>query len=271
MPIRTFHGKTAVVTGGGSGIGLAVATALARERCSLALLDTRGDRIEDARRSLEYFGAKLSTHVCDVADLDSVRAAREAILAEHSVVHILINSAGVSLAGPFAEQTPDDIDWIMRINFMGTVNCCHAFLPDLVAPGEGHIVNVSSSFGLMGMRHKAGYSASKFAVRGFSEALRMELADRGVGVTVLYPGPVSTNIVLDGRAPSPEQQHAEFAFLSKRAVSPDLVAQRTLAGIRRNHTRIIISTDYRAIDLATRLFPTWSQRLAKSATKRLPF
>lgn len=271
MPIKEFRDKTAVVTGGGSGIGRAIATALAHEGCHVGLVDAREDRLEEAEARLTAFGVRVSVHACDVADVAAVDSIRERVLEEHAAVHILINSAGVSLAGPFAEQTPDDIEWIMRINFMGTVNACHSFLPDLIAAGEGHIVNVSSSFGILGMAGKAGYSASKFAVRGFSEALRMELADRGVGVTVLYPGPVATNIIVDGRAPSSEQKAGEAEFIRRRAVAPELVARRTLRGIRRNRARVMLSVDYRAIDLATRLFPSWSQSLARYAAKRLPF
>lgn len=271
MPVRELRGKNAIITGGGSGIGRAIAEALAAEGCNLALIDSRNDRLDEVAESLAQYSVDVSTHVCDVSDVDAVRAVHAEIVNTWDAVHVLVNSAGVSLAGPFADQTIDDLEWVMRANFMGTVNTCHAFLPELREAKGAQIVNVSSSFGIMGFANKAGYSASKFAVRGFSEALRMELHSENIGVTVLYPGPVATNIIRDGRATGDEQKTAEDSFLKRRGVPPDLVARRTLHAIRRNKPRILIGPDYRLIDLATRLAPGWTQAIAARLAKRLPF
>jgi len=271
MPVRRFQNKVAVITGGAGGIGLAIAERLAALGCGLALVDIHADRLQIARQRLLTAGAKLSVHQCDVADSEQVSTVKEQILNQHGKTNILINSAGVSLAGPFANCNLDDLRWVMEVNFWGMIHCCKVFLPSMITEREAQVVNVCSSFGLLGFAGKAGYSASKFAVRGFSEALQMELAKTKVGMTIVYPGPVQTNLLIDGRAVSERQREKEMRFLASRAIPADLVAKKVVRGMRKNHCRVRISIDYAVIDWITRLSPSLAQALGSWVSRRMPF
>ncbi|MBI3423186.1 MAG: SDR family oxidoreductase [Acidobacteria bacterium] len=271
MPLKDFTQKTAVVTGGASGIGLALAAELSQRGCNVALVDCRADRLQEAQRQLVTSGRHVTTHECDIGDFAQVEALCEAVSQAHGHVHLLINNAGVSVAGPFLETSLADFDWLMRVNFWGTVYCCKAFLPRLLNEPEAHVVTMCSSFGLLGFAGKSAYSASKFAVRGFSEALRMELAGTSTGLTVVYPGPVQTNILRDGRTASEAQRQAETEFLSSRAIPATRVARQVARGIQRNAARVRLSLDYAAIDWLTRLSPALAQAGGAWAARRMPF
>jgi len=253
--------RVAIVTGAASGLGLGIAEALASEGWQLALIDVHEARLAEVSSRFESTSPKVTHHVIDVSVSEQMAEARAAIVAAHGGVTLLVNSAGVSLAGDFQDTALADLDWVMRINFSGTVNGCKVFLPDLLARRRAHIVNVCSSFGLTGFPGKSGYAASKFAVRGFSESLRMELAHTGVGLTVLYPGPVDTRLVREGRAHSESQRERETAFLSRRAIPVKRVADATLRAITRDDSRVLLSWDYRLIDWLTRLSPSLAQAL----------
>lgn len=271
MPLKSFEHKTAIITGGASGIGLAIAEALAQRGCRLALLDLQQEALQQAQQQLARYSIKLSVHACDVGDYEQVLAVQEEILRQHPGVQLLVNNAGVSLAGRFLETSLADLEWVMRVNFWGTVHGCKVFLPVMLKESEAHVVTMCSSFGLLGFAGKSGYSASKFAVRGFSEALRMELAGSGAGLTVVYPGPVQTNILRNGRATSESQQQAEAEFLASRAIPAARVAQQVLRGIQRNAARVRLSLDYAAIDWLTRLSPALAQTGGAWAARRMPF
>ena len=268
MPIKTFERKTAVVTGGASGIGLAIAEALSQRGCHVALVDVQPERLRNAQ---QHLATTVTLHGCDVGDNEQVLAVRDEILKMHGRVNLLVNNAGVSLAGRFLETSLDDLAWIMRVNFWGTVYCCKAFLPAMLQQPEAQIVTICSSFGLLGFAGKTGYSASKFAVRGFSEALRMELATTSVGVTVVYPGPVQTNLLRDGRVASETQRQAEAEFLASRAIPAERVAASVLRGVSKNAARVRLSLDYAAIDWLTRLAPTLAQAGGAWAARKMPF
>ncbi len=271
MPIKDFTHKTAVVTGGASGIGLALAAELSRRGCDVALVDCHADRLRDAQQQLAASGTRITAHAYDVGAVEQVTALCEAVSQAHGHIHLLVNSAGVSVAGRFLETSLADFEWLMRVNFWGTVYCCKAFLPLLLKESEAHVVTLCSSFGLLGFAGKSAYSASKFAVRGFSEALRMELADTRAGLTVVYPGPVQTNILRDGRAASEAQRQAEAEFLSSRAIPAARVARQVVRGITRNAARVRLSLDYAAIDWLTRLSPALAQAGGAWAARRMPF
>jgi short-subunit dehydrogenase len=229
------------------------------------------EEVEEAARELGSQGVRVTAHRCDVADRAAMERLRDQVLATHGRVHLVVNNAGVSVAGRFAETKLEDFAWIMNVNFWGVVHGCHVFLPVLLEQDEAHIVNVSSSFGLLGMAGKTGYAASKFAVRGFSESLRAELSGTRVGVTVLYPGPVDTGIVQRGRVASEAQREAEAKFLASRSIPAERVARRLLEGIRKDEPRVLLSVDYLAIDALARLSPDLSQALAAFLAKRMPF
>jgi short-subunit dehydrogenase len=271
MPIKNFTDKTAVVTGGASGIGLAIAAELSQRGCHLALVDCRADRLQAAQQQLAVSGQRLTTHEYDVGESAQVAMMCEEIRQTHSHVHLLINNAGVSVAGRFLETSLADFEWLMRVNFWGAVYCCKAFLPLLLQESEAHVVTLCSSFGLLGFAGKSAYSASKFAVRGFSEALRMELAGTNTGLTVVYPGPVQTNILRDGRAANEPQRQAEANFLSSRAIPAARVARQVVRGIQRDAARVRLSLDYAVIDWLTRLSPALAQAGGAWAAQRTPF
>ena len=198
-------GRTAVVTGAAGGIGRGIALALARRGCHLALADI--DDAALARTAAEIAGSedagalRISHHRLDVANRAAVAAFPDQVIAAHGSVDILVNNAGVALGGTFLEIAESDFDWLFGINFWGVVRMTRAFLPLLQKSEEARIVNVSSLFGLIAPPGQTAYAASKFAVRGFSESLRHELADTRVGVTVVHPGGVATSIAKNARMP----------------------------------------------------------------------
>lgn len=272
MPVKVFEGSVAVITGGAGGIGLAVAKNLAQRGCSIALVDSHQRRLDEAGRSFAGSSeGSLTLHACDVSEYENVAQLVDDVVEKHGCVNILVNSAAVSLAGRFLDGSLADFHWIMSVNFWGTVNCCKAFLPELLKQDQAQIVNLSSSFGLLGWAGKTGYSASKFAVRGFSEALRMELAATSVGLTVVYPGPVLTNLLSDGKTPSEAQRAAELSLLTRRAINVDRVAARIVKSIIKNPPRIRLSSDYALIDWMTRLAPKTAQKIGARIARYLPF
>jgi short-subunit dehydrogenase len=206
-------GQAAVITGAGGGIGQAVALALAQRQTSLALVDIDGATLEHTRQLLDPYAVEVSTHALDLADTTRLQTLPAEILAQHGRVDLLVNCAGVSLAAPLAACSADDLEWITSINLLGLMQTCRVFLPALSQPSGGHIVNLSSDFGFMGFPTKSAYCATKFGVRGFSEALRIELAGSGIGVTCVYPGAVDTGFVQKGRAWDAAKQSLEAQFV----------------------------------------------------------
>lgn len=263
--MKSLRDGVAVVTGGGSGIGLALARALRQEGMRVALVDVHAARLDEASKLLD---GGVSCHQADVSRWDEVQSVAEAIIKKQGPPSLLINAAGVSVAGVFQETSIEDFQWLMSINLGGTVHCCRAFLPCLLEQREAHIVNVSSCFGLVGFPGKTAYAASKFAVRGFTESLRMELANTRVGVTLLYPGPVATGLLRDGRAASEAQRVKEMQFLRERALSADRVAAATIQGIRYNRPRVLLSTEYRIMDWLARVSPGLAMSIIGSVGRR---
>jgi short-subunit dehydrogenase len=268
VQLRT--GTVAAVTGAGSGIGLAIARALAARGCRLALIDIRKDRLESARSALAAVSPTVSVHTADVCDEDAIGRVAAEVCRLYGPAALLVNSAGVSLSGPFVDTDPSAFDWVMRVNFGGTVRCCRVFLPQLRQAGAGHIVTIDSCFGWVGFPGKAGYCASKFAVRGFSETLRTELHAEGIGVTVVYPGPVNTNLVRDGRAINDQARQEEVEFLARRGLPVDRVARQIIRAIERDAARVVVGLDYRTIDLLVRLMPSWALALIGRFGRRFP-
>jgi short-subunit dehydrogenase len=269
--MKRLDDRVAVITGAAGGIGQSLAQALAAAGCHLALVDIDPARLDQVSATLRAPGRRVSVHVVDVTARTEVAALPAAVTREHGAAHILVNNAGVSVAGRFEAVPLADLDWIFAVNVWGVVHGCHAFLPLLRAQEEAHIVNVGSSFGLLGMAGKTGYAATKAAVRGFSEALRAELAGSRVGLSVLYPGPVDSGIVQRGRAADPAQQAAEARFLASRALPPERAARAMLRAIRRNHSRVLVGLDYRLIDWVARLSPALAAWLAGRLAQRMPF
>ncbi len=272
MPqVSTVSGRVATVTGAGSGIGRAVAAELATRGCHLALVDLRKANLHATGRFLAPLGVRISLHTVDVADPRQMESLPDAIMAEHPRLDIMINNAGVSLAGPFDSYHLDDLEWIIGVNLWGMLHGCRVVLPLMRRQGSGHIVNMSSDFGLIGLPSKTAYCATKFAIRGFSEALRAELADSGIRVTCVYPGAVDTNLIRTSRAADPTKRDREAQFVAARATPVDAVARQIVRGIERGQARVLIGRDTFLIDALTRLSPRLANALVTRLSKRLPF
>jgi short-subunit dehydrogenase len=245
-----FADGVAVITGAASGIGAALAEALTRRGAALALVDRDAAGLERVAKAL---GA--AAHRLDLADPAAGATLARAV---SGPVNLLVNNAGVALGGRFDETPAEDFDELMAINFGAVVKLTRAFLPRLRQAREARIVNVSSVFGLVAPPGQTAYAASKFAVRGFSEALRAELAGSNIGVSVVHPGGVKTNIAANAKRPP--MAPAELAEMARRwekalRMPPAEAAEIIAGGIARRRPRILVGADARLIDLAQRLFP----------------
>ncbi|GAC1464636.1 MAG: SDR family NAD(P)-dependent oxidoreductase [Vulcanimicrobiaceae bacterium] len=256
--MRTLDGAVAVVTGAGSGIGRALAIALAERGCDLALCDRDATALEATRELLSAAHRATIARV-DVADLAEMTAFRDAVMAEFGRVSLLINNAGVSLYGSFDEVSIEDLHWILGINFWGSVYATKLFLPSLAREPEANIVTMSSLFGLIAPPLQVGYCASKFAIRGFAEALRHELGATSVRTTVVHPGGVDTNIARSARcgATADATRYArDLAGFQRSLVMPPSVAARTIVGaVLRDAPRLVLGNDARIVELVARFFP----------------
>ena len=255
FPLR---GGTAVVTGAASGIGAALAADLAARGCNLALADVNATGLHAVAARVRAAGVKVSEHTLDVADKEAVAALPKAVLGEHGGVTVLVNNAGVALGGTFEQVPPEDFEWMFGINFWGVVHMTRAFLPVLRRAETAQIVNLSSIFGIVAPAGQVAYSASKFAVRGFSEALRHELEGSPIGVTVVHPGGVRTSVDASARrtglsgAEADRQRYISTKLLQ---LAPEAAAARIVRGILRREKRVLVGRDARQVASLQRLFP----------------
>lgn len=265
-----LHDRVAVLTGAGSGIGRALAVSLARRGCHLALADIDAAGLAETAAMLQPWGVRISQHRLDVSDRAAVAALPDEVLGHHPAVNLLVNNAGVAVGGLFEQVSEDDFDWLFSINFHGVVRLTRAFLPLLRASGgEARIVNLSSVYGLISPPGQSAYSASKFAVRGFSNALRHELAGSNVGITVVHPGGVATSIARNARKPStlsPEELAARMALAEKMLrLPPEKAGEIIVRGIEQRRARVLVGGDAHFIALLERLMPVgywrWLARL----------
>lgn len=274
--MKTLEGKVAAVTGAGSGIGRATAVLFARHRCHLALSDIDEPSAEETAASCRAHGVKVTTARVDVADRAAVHAWADQTVEAHGKVNVVVNNAGVGLGATVESMTYEDFEWLMGINFWGVVHGTKAFLPHIKRTGDGHVVNVSSVFGLIGVPTQSAYNAAKFAVRGFTEALReeMEVEGCGVGVTSVHPGGIKTNIARRARVRGGEdwgvedaaQAAAEFDKVAR--TTPDVAARHIVDAILENRRRQLIGLDAVFIDVVQRLLPESYQRLLIAGAKR---
>ncbi|MET3106473.1 NADP-dependent 3-hydroxy acid dehydrogenase YdfG [Oxalobacteraceae bacterium GrIS 2.11] len=257
--MRNVKNRVAVVTGAASGIGQAIAMALARRGCHLALADINEAGLQSVRLAAQQQGVKVSCHRLDVADRTMVKEFPEQVLAAHGRVDIVFNNAGVALGGNFEQVSEADFDWLMDINFHGVVRMTRAFLPLLHAGDDSCLVNISSLWGLVSPSQQTAYSASKFAVRGFSNALLHELEGSTVGVCVVHPGGVATAIARNARVPDnipKEEVLAGIASAEKMLRMPPAQAGEIIvSGIERRKTRILVGSDAKVVALLERIAP----------------
>jgi cation diffusion facilitator CzcD-associated flavoprotein CzcO/acetyl esterase/lipase/short-subunit dehydrogenase len=251
----------ALITGAASGIGAALADSLARRRAHLALVDIDAARLEEVAARARAHGVRVSAHVLDVADAAAVAALPQAVLAGHGRGSGLINNAGVAVGGTFEQVDAADFDWLMSINFFGTVRMTRAFLPILAREPVARLVNVSSIVGIIAPPGQTAYCASKYAVRGFSESLRHELEAAGspVGVTVVHPGGVRTRIAEQARAPkgAPPDEVARQQAMWRRllTLAPEQAAERIVTAIERGERRVLVGRDAQQAAWIERLLP----------------
>jgi short-subunit dehydrogenase len=272
----TLRDGVAVLTGAASGIGAALALDLARRGMHLALVDRNPAGLEQTAAQARAAGARVSTHVLDVADAAATAALPAAVLAQHTRVTALVNNAGVAVGGLFKDVDVEDFDWLMSINFGATVRLTRAFLPLLAREDAAQIVNVSSIFGIIAPPGQTAYCASKFAVRGFSESLRHELEASGssVGVTIVHPGGVRTAIASSARAPrglgAEEIERERTNFGKLLALDPASAAEQIAVAIERRAPRVLVGRDARAAALVQRLFPvTYWKHVARDIARRV--
>ena len=265
MSVTNFNGKVAAITGAGSGIGRSLAVMLTKEGCNVAISDLDSNGLEQTREMLSP-SSRVSLHVVDVADRMQMETFASAANAEHGGVNMIFNNAGVSVTG-LAENMPyEDMEWLMGINFWGVVYGCKSFLPYLREANEAAIVNISSIFGSIAVPSQSAYNASKFAVKGYTYALRQELVDSHIGVSCVQPGGVKTNIVNSSRfIPKNNESRTKkdlaesFSRLAKK--SPAQAAEIILKGVLKNKTRILVGEDAK--------IASWIERVAPAAYLKL--
>jgi short-subunit dehydrogenase len=255
-----FADGTALVTGAASGIGEALAYALAERGSHLILLDRAPDRLAAVAADVgrRHPAVRVETVVADLADHVATVALGARLAREHPELTLVINNAGVALAGSFTELSLDEFDWLMEINFRAVLTLTHALVPVLLQHPGSHLVNVSSVFGLIAPPTQSAYVTSKFAVRGLTESLRAELLGR-VGVTCVHPGGIATRIAVDARvsagADAAEIDRGQPAIASLLRIPPAVAADRILDGVRRRRPRVLIGASARVPDLAARIAP----------------
>ncbi|MDI1348564.1 SDR family oxidoreductase [Aquabacterium sp.] len=276
--MKDFKNKVAAITGAASGMGRTLALELARRGCHLSLSDVNEKGLAETAAMASKLGVKVTTAKVNVADREAMVAWADQTAREHGKVNLIFNNAGVAL-GAFVETVkPSDFEWIMGINFWGVVWGTQAFLPHLKKAGEGHIVNTSSLFGLLSVPTQGTYNASKFAVRGFTEALRQELdmANSGVSATCVHPGGIRTNIAKDAKMDESmhkatggktEEARAKFDKLLN-ATTAESAALQILRAVECNKRRVLVGLDAKFLDKLVRVLGSWYQPLITLFAKK---
>lgn len=265
--MKSLKDKIVAITGAGSGIGRALALAAARQGAQVALSDISQSGLDETAASLPR-GSRYSARVLDVADRDAVFAWAAYVAEQHGGVDVIINNAGVSLSDRVGHMKLEDFQWLFNINFWGVIHGVDAFLPYLRQRSDAHIVNISSVFGIVGIPSQSAYNASKFAVRGYTEALRQELEGTPIHVSCVHPGGIKTNIVRGGRhyqdASGSEVDHDTMSrqFDKIAMTTPDQAAQVILRGVLRNDPRILIGGDAKVLDVLARLLPSYYDKVS---------
>ncbi|QDG53473.1 SDR family NAD(P)-dependent oxidoreductase [Persicimonas caeni] len=262
--MEQFEDKVVAVTGAAGGIGRALAIEFARRGAHLAVSDVDEQGLKETAAMVRTYDVEAHAKTVDVADREAVYAWAEEVVEEFGRVNVIVNNAGVACTASVEDLSYEDFEWLMGINFWGVVYGTKAFLPHLRASGEGHVVNISSVFGLIAQPSQSAYNAAKFAVRGFTESLRAELEYEGapVSATSVHPGGVKTNIARSGRFAdtgalerSPDEIIEEFERKLAR-LSPEGAALQIIEAVRKDERRVLVGTDAQIIDLVQRLMPS---------------
>jgi NADP-dependent 3-hydroxy acid dehydrogenase YdfG len=268
-----FAGKVAVVTGAGSGIGQALALELGRSGAKLAISDVDTEGLAQTETQLKAIGAQVKADRLDVTEREAFLAYADAVAEHFGKVNQIYNNAGIAFSGDVEISQFKDIERVMDVDFWGVVNGTKAFMPHLIASGDGHVINVSSLFGLMAVPGQAAYNSAKFAVRGFTEALRQEmvLAGHPVGVTTVHPGGIKTAIARNATAAEGLDANDLAKMFDKRLArtSPKRAAEIILEAVRKNKARVLVGADAKALDLLVRLTGSGYQRIVGLSMSRV--
>ncbi|MBF6337226.1 SDR family NAD(P)-dependent oxidoreductase [Nocardia abscessus] len=267
-----FKNKVCVITGAGSGIGRALAVNLARRGAKLALSDIDVEGLAETTRRCEQLGAEVKSDRLNVVEREAVILYADAVKAHFGTVHQVYNNAGIAHHGEVIRSEYKDFERVMDVDFWGVVNGTKAFLPMVIESGDGHIVNVSSLFGLIAIPGQSAYNAAKFAVRGFTESLRQEMlvARHPVKVTCVHPGGIKTAVARNATyAEGIDSKSAASMFDRKLAIhTPEMAAQTITEGVRKGHGRVLIGWEAKLLDLFVRVTASGYQRIAANVERR---
>jgi len=261
--MKDFAGKTAVITGAGSGMGRYLAVLLAKAGANVAICDINQDTLNATATMVKQYNVGLSTHIVDMGDMDQIEALPDAVIAQHGSVDLLFNNAGVTVGSTFDGMSERDWDWVMNINLNGVVKSSRVFLPYLKDRPEAVLVNTSSIFGMIAVAGQSVYHATKFGVRGFTESLAKEFKGTNLQVHCVHPGHVGTNILANSRfnTDQPGRFGADFnkdemaEMFRTKGMHPSRAASIILNGVKGNKRRIFVGLDAKLMDLAQRLTP----------------
>lgn len=272
--MKELRDRVAAVTGAASGIGRALAVNLAKQGCHLAISDINEEGLKGTAAMIGDTGVKVTTHVVDVSDRAQVERYAEEVVGAHGGVHLVINNAGVVVSETLEDISYEDFEWLMGINLWGVIYGSKAFLPHLKRQPQGHIVNISSIYGVVTPPCNGAYCTAKFAVRGFTETLDQELKDTPVRVTCVHPGGIKTNIARNARfykAPDPRINHEDVIAIFDRFMTrttADDAARIIIEGIKKDRHRIMVGADAQILDMLKRMFPVASHAL--TSVRRVP-
>ncbi len=274
--MKSLDNKVVVITGAGSGMGREMALIAARQGALLAVSDWNEQGLAETVDLLKAAGAReLRSDVVDVSDRAAVAALAQAVVDQFGRVNMVVNNAGVTVTGDFEEMSYADFDWIVGVNFMGVVNGTKEFLPHLIASGDAALVNISSLFGLISMPGQTAYNATKYAVRGFSEALREEMLINGhaVSVTCVHPGGIKTGIARNGRKTASQDAESIDSFFEKKLarMTAERAAQIIIKGALAGKARVLVGIDAHALHHFAKLTGSrYQDVVARLAPKTMP-
>ena len=270
--MNPFEAKVAVITGAGSGIGRALAVNLAEKGAKLALSDIDTEGLAETVSQAEALGADVKSDRLNVAEREAVLEYAEAVVAHFGEVHQVYNNAGIAYNGDVENSEFKDIERIIDVDFWGVVNGTKAFLPHVIASGDGHIINISSLFGLIAVPGQSAYNAAKFAVRGFTEALHQEMlvAKHPVKVTCVHPGGIKTAVARNATVANDQNAQTFAEFFDKRLAlhSPEMAAETIVDGVRKGRARVVIGWEAKALDVLARIIGSSYQRIIATAVAK---